>query len=267
MKTNIGFIGAGNMGAALIKGIISSPSAEKFQLYVTDIDPMKLMLLKPYDVKFCEDNQSVVRKCKYVFLAIKPQMFEELLLDIADSISEDTVLVSIAAGITGEYIQRITKKNVKVALAMPNTPLLLGEGATALAKVEPITDIEFHLVCGIFASCGMTEIIARDKMMEIIPINGSSPAFIYLFAKGFVDYAKSVGINEETAKSLFAKSLIGSAKMITESENSIDELIRMVSSPGGTTLKGLDVFNEGKLLELVDKACKKCTERAYELSK
>lgn len=267
MKTNIGFIGAGNMGAALIRGIQDSSMAENFDLYVTDIDTMKLMLLKPLGVKFCEDNKAVVRKCKFVFLAVKPQMFEELLLDIGDAINDETVLISIAAGITGEYIQTMTKKNVKIALAMPNTPLLLGEGATALSKVEPITDIEFHVICNIFAACGKTEIIQKEKMHEVIPINGSSPAFIYLFAKGFVDYGKSVGIKEDVARSLFAQALIGSAKMITDSGKSIDELIRMVSSPGGTTLKGLEAFNEGKLLELIDKACKKTTERAYELSK
>ena len=106
-----------------------------------------------------------------------------------------------------------------------------------------------------------------EKMKEIIAINGSSPAFIYLFAKGFIEYAESVGIDKNAATELFSQSLIGSAKMITDSGYSIDELIKMVSSPGGTTLAGLDRLYEGKLTEVVGNACESCTKRAYELSK
>ena len=142
------------------------------------------------------------------------------------------MIVSIAAGITAEYIKRKTIPEAKVVLVMPNTPLLLGEGATAIAKAEPVTGEEFDFVRNIFSSCGETAVISADKIKEIISINGSSPAFIYLFAKGFIDYAKSAGIDEASAKKLFAKSLIGSAKMMTDSGYSIDELIKMVSSPG-----------------------------------
>ena len=104
-------------------------------------------------------------------------------------------------------------------------------------------------------------------MKEIIAINGSSPAFIYLYAKYFIDYAVSVGIGGEAATELFAKSLIGSAKMITDSGKTIDELITMVSSKGGTTIAGLEKLREGGLGEAVEECCKACTKRAYELSK
>ena len=149
---------------------------------------------------------------------------------------------------------------------MPNTPLLLGEGATALSKVEPASDEEFALVCSIFDACGETAVLPADRMKEIIAINGSSPAFIYLFAKGFIEYAQEQGISAEAAEKLFAKTLIGSAKMITDSGNTIDELIKMVSSPGGTTLAGLDRLYEGNLVQTVKNACESCTKRAYELA-
>jgi len=108
---------------------------------------------------------------------------------------------------------------------------------------------------------------SHNKMKEIIAINGSSPAFIYLFAKAFVDYAEKEGIAKETALPLFAQSLIGSARMLTDSGYSIEELIRMVSSPGGTTLAGLDQLYAGGLEATVDAACTACTKRAYELSR
>ena len=173
----------------------------------------------------------------------------------------------IGAGNGAEFIRKLTKPFAKVVLAMPNTPLLLGEGATALAKDDSVSDAEFAVVRNIFGSCGMTAVIAPEQMKEVIAINGSSPAFIYLFAKGFLDYAARVGLPEQSAKELFVQSLIGSAKMITDSGYSIDELIRQVSSPGGTTLAGLDQLYEGKMLDAVQNACDSCTKRAYELSK
>ena len=150
---------------------------------------------------------------------------------------------------------------------MPNTPFLLGEGATALAKGTYTTDEEFEVVKSIFSTGGIAEVVPMDKMKEIIAINGSSPAFIYLYAKGFIDYAKENGIDGDAALRLFAKSLIGSAKMMTESGKTIDELIKMVSSPGGTTLAGLDGLYQGKLTDVVKDCCGRCTKRAYELSK
>lgn len=267
MTIKIGFIGAGNMGTAIMKGIAGSSFSNSVSLFAADVDSAKLDALKPYGVSALSDASEVVKSCKYVFLAIKPQMFETVLSDIGKFVTSDNVIVSIAAGITGEYIKSMTIPDAKVVLVMPNTPLLLGEGASALAKVEPVSDEEFNLVCDIFGACGKTAVISKDKMKEIIAINGSSPAFIYLFAKGFIDYAKSVDISEDVAKELFCKSLIGSAKMLTDSGYTVDELIKMVSSPGGTTLKGLDELYAGKLTEIVDNCCKACTQRAYELSK
>lgn len=267
MKTQIGFIGVGNMGYAIIKGISESNLSESIGLYAYDMDSEKLKRTEKFGVVSCRSEAEVVEKCKYVFLAVKPQGFEPVLNAIKNSVDDDTVLVSIAAGITAEYIKSKTVENAKVILTMPNTPLLLGEGATALSKAKPVTDDEFELICDIFASCGIAVRIAKDKMKEVIAVNSSSPAFIYLFAKGFVEYADSVGISEDAAKQLFAKALIGSAKMITDSGYSIDELIKMVSSPGGTTLAGLDELYKGELTETVKKACESCTRRAYELSK
>ena len=263
----IGFIGTGNMGTAIIKGIAGSAFSSSVSLFATDTDCNKVDALSIYSVKSCENAKDLVKNCKYVFLAVKPQMIEEVLNEISSAVSEDTVMVSIAAGITGEYIQSKTIPTAKVILVMPNTPLLVGEGASALSKLDTVLDDEFKLVCDVFSSCGEIAVIGKDKMKEIIAINGSSPAFIYLFAKGFIDYAESEGIDEETAKKLFCKTLVGSAKMITDSGYSIDELIKMVSSPGGTTLKGLDELYAGNLVEVVKMACKSCTQRAYELSK
>ncbi len=267
MSKKIGFLGAGNMGSAIMKGIASSSAGKDAELYAYDPDISKKENIEAAGAAFCKSAKEIVEKCKYVFLAVKPQVIEDLLEDISASVSDDTVLISIAAGITDEFIGKKTKENVKVILVMPNTPLLLGEGASALSRNDKVTDDEFATVLRIFESCGKAAVIPKDKMKEIIAINGSSPAFIYLFAKGFIDYAESAGIDRETAQELFCQSLVGSAKMISESGKTIDELIRMVSSPGGTTLAGLDRLYEGDLTGIVRNCCESCTKRAYELSK
>lgn len=263
----VGFIGAGNMGFAIMKGAAESPLANAMKISAFDTDAEKLARLADFGIAACTSGREVLETCKYVFLAVKPQMFDVVLAQIADAVTPDTVLVSIAAGITAEYIRSKTRPDAKVVLVMPNTPLLLGEGATALAKSAPTTDEEFAVVRSMFDACGSTAELPENKMKEVIAVNGSSPAFIYLFAKAFVDYAEKEGIAQETALPLFAQSLIGSAKMLTDSGYSINELIRMVSSPGGTTLAGLDQLYAGKLEETVDAACTACTKRAYELSK
>ena len=273
---NVGFIGAGNMGFAIMKGIAHSDLCSDVRMYATsttvrmfayDPDNEKIKRLSELGVTPCKSEAEVFKICKYVFLAVKPQQLDEVLDSVSGCTDEDTVIVSICAGITGEYIKSKTSADAKVVLVMPNTPLLLGEGATALSKVEPCTEDEFKLVCDVFSSCGEIAVIPQDKMTEIIAVNGSSPAFIYLYAQAFVDYAKSVGIDEAVAKSLFAKSLIGSAKMITDSGYTLDELITMVSSKGGTTIAGLEKLREGNLQQTVENCCKACTKRAYELSK
>ncbi|GAB5082613.1 pyrroline-5-carboxylate reductase [Hominimerdicola sp. 21CYCFAH17_S] len=264
---NVGFIGAGNMGYAIMKGIFQSDMKENIRIYAFDKYEPSLERLKDLGVVSCESGVKVTESSDYIFLAVKPQQLDEVLEEIAGTVDGNTVLVSICAGITDDYIASKTISGAKVVLVMPNTPLLLGEGATALSRSESVTDEEFELVCRIFGSCGTYAVIPKDKMKEIIAINGSSPAFIYLYAKAFTEYGKSAGLDEEVVKTLFAKSLIGSAKMITDSGYTLDELITMVSSKGGTTIAGLDKLREGKLEQTVESCCKACTRRAYELSK
>ena len=215
----IGFLGTGNMGTAILKGIAGSSMKSETKLYAYNPTAAKVDALASYGVQKCNSEAEVAAASQYLFLAIKPQKFDEVLPRIADAITEDTVLVSIAAGIGVEYIRKLTKPNAKVVLAMPNTPLLLGCGATALATEAPVSDAEFAVVRRIFDACGMTAVIEPAQMKEIIAIN------------------------------------------------SIAELIRQVSSPGGTTLAGLDRFYAGNLTDVVQDACDHCTRRAYELAK
>ena len=255
------------MGHAIMKGIKGSSMADDIALYVYDPVQEAVVRAEQIGAKACPDSKELVSVCDYVFLAVKPQQLDEVLDTIKSEVTKEKVIVSICAGITDEYIASKTIAGAKVIMVMPNTPLLLGEGATALSKADSVESREFELVCDIFGSCGIYSVIPKDKMKEIIAINGSSPAFIYLYAQSFIEYAKSVDIDENAATELFAKSLIGSAKMITDSGKTIDELITMVSSKGGTTIAGLEKLRANGLDKAVKECCEACTARAYELSR
>lgn len=254
----LGFIGAGNMGGAIIKGI-KDPDIE---IFAYDKFPEKV---KALGVKPAESLKELVQSCKYLFLAVKPQQLPELLEEIKPFVTENHVFISICAGVTSDFIKSRTNPQAKAVVAMPNTPAMLGVGACAIARDDKISDEDFSFAVSVMESCGIVREIPMDKMKEIICVNGSSPAFIYLFAKVFVDYAKDCGIDEKAAMDLFAQTLVGSAKMLTDSGMTPSELIKQVSSPGGTTLAGLEKLYEGNFEQTVKKACEACTKRAYEL--
>lgn len=260
--TKLGFIGTGNMGSAIIRGL--SAKNKDISLFAYDKDTEKAKSLIECGVTLCEDEISLVKECDYILFAVKPQVIADV-LDTIKGNTEGKVFISICAGISAKYISD-TLGGAKVVQVMPNTPMMLGLGASAVARGEGVADSEFAFAKVVIESCGIAMEVPIDKMNEIIAVNGSSPAFIYLFAKGFTDYAKSVGIDENTALQLFAQSLVGSAKMLTDSGMTVDQLIKQVSSPGGTTIAGLDKLYEGELLKTVDNCCKACANRAYELA-
>lgn len=271
---NLGFLGAGNMGFAIINGIKEKSCVVGMNdllrdnsLFAYEPDKEKTERLEQLGVNVCSSERELAQRCGYILLAVKPQVLGGILDTMKPSITKDHVIISICAGISSEFIKEHVGVNVKTAIVMPNTPAMLGLGASAIARDDAISDEEFDTAKSVVASCGIVKEIPMDKMKEIICINGSSPAFIYLFAKGFVDYAKEVGIDEKAALELFAQSLVGSAKMLTDSGMTVEQLIKQVSSPGGTTIAGLDKLYEGKLEETVHNACKACTSRAYELAK
>lgn len=263
----VGFIGAGNMATAIISGVIKSGVLLASEIGVYDVNTQKVDDYIEKGLKGYSDPTSLVKECKYIVLAVKPQNCPEVLELIGNHLDSDSVIISIAAGISAEYIKTKAGFDVKVISVMPNTPLLIGCGSTAISYSSPTEKQEFNFAKSLFESAGNVEEIPNELMNEVIPLNGSSPAFIYLFTKLFVDRAIELGFDKDTANRLFCHTLIGSAKMMLETGKSHQELIDMVSSPGGTTLKGTEALvNSG-----IEKAIKNCfnetVKRAYELGK
>ena len=259
----LGFIGLGNMGSAILEGI--DRTSGRMSVFGYDVNMQKRSVLEFNGGIWLDSEREVVKRCKYIILACKPQNIAELLEKIKTEINSETVLVSLCAGISAGFLTARSANLRKVVLVMPNMPMLIGQGASAIARNEAVSDDEFDFVRGIIESCGISQEIPMGKLNEIICINASSPAFIYLFAQGFIEYAAEQGIDEGTARKLFAQTLVGSAKMLTDTCTSIPELIGQVASKGGTTEAGLEVFGSGGFKELIKNACEACTKRAYEL--
>ncbi|MBQ6570440.1 MAG: pyrroline-5-carboxylate reductase [Clostridia bacterium] len=266
MSEKIGFIGAGNMATAIISGILSKNLYSPENVYAYDTNPEAVSKISKKNVTVCSGIDEILALCPIVFLAVKPQVYPTVLGQCSGSV-KNNLFVSIAAGISTKYVQSFVGENCAVIRAMPNTPLMLGSGATALCKSANTSDAQFEKVEGIFAASGVVCRLPEDKMNAVISVNGSSPAYVYLFAKAVIEGAKDQGIDPETAAKLIISTLRGSADMLENSGYTPDELIKMVSSPGGTTLKALDVLYAGNFETVIKVAMRACTGRAEELGK
>lgn len=149
---------------------------------------------------------------------------------------------------------------------MPNTPLLLGKGVTALCKNANVSNEDFEMVKSFFSSSGYITEIEENDINSLTAITSSSPAYVYLFAKGILEGAKALNFNYEDTLKMICYTLIGSANMILSSNKNIDDLISMVKSPNGTTEKALNVFEDRNFIDIISEAMKACKDRAEELS-
>lgn len=265
MGKSIGFIGAGNMATAIINGMLKNEAAAPQDIHVFDIDNAKLTAMSARGVRTHESVRKIVELCDIIVLAIKPQTYKEVLVGLRADVTEEKVFVSIAAGISIDFVRKALCCECPCVRVMPNTPLLLGTGATAMCPSENISDDDFKTVYQMFALSGVCEVLPESQMNTVIAVNGSSPAYVYLFAKAMADYAKEQGIDEEASMRLICQTLKGSAQMLLDSGDSPDLLIKKVSSPGGTTLEALKTLEQKGFYAAVKDAMASCTKRAEEL--
>lgn len=267
MAKKIGFIGAGNMAGAIIEGAVRKKVARPGDLTVCDRTPEKCGRFRNMGVGVTESAAALARESDIIFLAVKPQDYETALGELRPAMRPEKLVVTIAAGISAAYISREIGYPCKIVRVMPNTPLLLGEGATALCRGELVSDEEFSEVRRLFEAGGLVCELPEEKMNAVISVNSTSPAYVYLMAKAVADGAKEQGIEPETAIPLFCKVLTGAAAMLMDSGKTPDELVRMVASPGGTTEAALGALAEHGFEQAVRDAMLRCTKRAEELGR
>jgi len=259
----IGFIGGGNMAEALIKGMVQSGMKE---IIVSEPrDERRTYLEKTYNVKTTPDNTEVIKKSNTIILAVKPQNMDDVTAGISDFVSNEKIVISIAAGITLSYLSSRLKTS-KIIRVMPNTPALVQEGMSVLSMSECIHDKEMGIIRGIFMSIGKVLVLPEKYMDAVTALSGSGPAFIALFTEHMINAGVKMGLTRDNASELAIQTLIGTARLL-ETGMPPDRLREMVTSPGGTTAAGLKVFEDRGLKDIVTAVLEAAANRSKELGR
>lgn len=259
----LGFIGCGNMGGALIGGILEHHFCDADGILASTPDQACAdRVSKKYGIEVTSDNRKVARECDTVVLAIKPQYYEEVIEEIRDQVSEGSIVVSIAPGKTLEWLDMQFGKPTKLVRCMPNTPALVGEGITGVCCNEQVKEEELSRICHLLSGCGKTEILPESLMDVVVSVSGSAPAYVFMFIEAMADAAVADGMPRAQAYKFASQAILGSAKMVLETGKHPGELKDMVCSPGGTTIEAVRVLEEKGFRSAVIEAMKACTRKA-----
>jgi len=267
--STIGFVGAGNMAEALVKGIIAANIYARHQVFVSDIRSERaIFVANKYGLVMARTNAEVAAKAETIVLSVKPQNMAEALQSIKDSVNEEKLVISIAAGIHVAGISAVLG-DIPIVRAMPNTPALIGEGACALFAND-LAKPMLQKAKAIFSAVGKTVVVDDEDLMDAVTaVSGSGPAYFFLLMEEMIKAGIELGLPSDIAKDLVLQTAKGAALLAVESdkEGQTPAVLRQkVTSPGGTTEAALKVFAEGRLGPLVEAALKRAYQRSRELS-
>lgn len=259
MPFKLGFIGAGAMAEAIMKGIFKANLYRPAEILISDINKTRLEDLKlDLGVKTTSQNLKVIVECPIIILAVKPGLVSEVLLAVKESFIEGKLLISIAAGINTDFLEKIIGE-ISVIRVMPNTPALVGAGMSALAAGQYVKKQQMDLANNIFAAVGETVIVEEKLINAVTGISGSGPAYVYQFIEALADGGVQMGLSRDIAYQLASQTMIGAGKMVLETGLHPGYLKDMVTSPGGTTIRAISVLEKagirGTLMEAVEAAC------------
>jgi pyrroline-5-carboxylate reductase len=261
----IGFIGGGAMGEAFIRGLLTR-GRDPNTIAVSEKNLERLDLLKKnYGIVSFRENRELVRFGEIIILAVKPQNLLEAVESFSSLITSDKLLVSILAGVTRAKIESLLPQGSKVIRAMPNTPALIGAGATVLAAGPGVAPGELQSVCEVFEAVGSVTVLPEDMLNAVTGLSGSGPAFAYLFIEALADGGVMAGLPRDTAYKLAAMTVKGAAMMVLDSKLHPAQLKDMVTSPGGTTIYGLLEMEKAGVRGAVMKTVVTAAKRAEEL--
>ena len=256
----IGFIGMGNMGYAMLNGVLGEFAPGQI-IFTTPHKEKCEKISAQTGVKYAESNAECANNAKYIILAVKPQMYDAVLKNIENVITSEKVIISIAPGITIDSIKGKLGGSVRVVRAMPNTPALVGEGMTGISyNKEEFTIEERDTIEQFFQSFGEVVTVPEHLMSAVVCASGSSPAYAYMFIEALADSVVKYGIPRQDAYKLAAQTLLGSAKMVLQTGEHPGKLKDNVCSPAGTTIQGVAALEEYGFRNAVIKATDKCYE-------
>jgi pyrroline-5-carboxylate reductase len=270
MKTkNIGFIGGGNMASSLISGLIASGHSPS-QIWVSDVNQDALQTLaSTLNVNISGDNNEVINEVDVVVLAVKPQVMRSVAESSADLLqTKNTLVVSIAAGISQLSLSQWLGEKVAIVRCMPNTPALVLTGATALHANSNVSNEQRDLAENILRAVGISLWVDNESELDAVTaVSGSGPAYYFLLMETMESAAIEMGLSKETARLLIQQTALGAAKIALESSDSPQQLRNRVTSPGGTTQRAIETFEQGNFAQLVSKALHAAKDRSIEMSK
>jgi pyrroline-5-carboxylate reductase len=266
LDKTIGFVGAGNMAEALIRGLVVGGHADATSVSASAPRPERCEELgKKYGIFATTDNATLVARSEIVVLAVKPQILRKVLDEIADKVRPDALVVSLAAGVPIAAIESRLKPLTRVIRTMPNTPALVDAGATAIAGGGHATPEDLSVATRIFAAVGITVTLDEGLLDAVTGLSGSGPAYIFLVLEALSDAGVKVGLSRRTAQLLAAQTVLGSAKLLIETNEHPGRLKDMVTSPGGTAIAGLHTLEAGGLRTTLIDAVEVATKRSHEL--
>ncbi|WP_027399280.1 pyrroline-5-carboxylate reductase [Anaerovorax odorimutans] len=259
----LGFIGTGNMGGAIIKGYIKANPLNAKEVYAFDKNEEKLSnMVTELGLNPCKSINELVKCSDVIVIAVKPNVYEVVLPELKSALSNNKIVVSMAAGMSINFIESFLGSDAKIIRIMPNTPAMVNESMTAVCKNQNVTDKEFSPVFEIFKTIGKAEVISEDMIHTIIGISGSSPAYAYMFIEALIDGAVKNGMTKEQATVFAAQSVLGASKMVLETDIDPVQLRINVCSPGGTTIEAVNVLKESDFHENIVNAMEAAIEKS-----
>jgi pyrroline-5-carboxylate reductase len=261
----LGFLGAGNMAEAIVRAVLARGVVPAAQCFASDPSEGRRALFASLGVTVSAHNRDTAGRVRTLILSCKPQQMKDVLGEISPVISSETLLVSIAAGVSTEVIARHLGKPVRVVRVMPNTPLMMGEGMAAIAAGEGATVEDVQTVLRIFEVAGRVVEVREALMDAVTAVSGSGPAYFFLLTEQLARAAVELGLDAETADVLARQTALGSAVMLAKSLDSPEELRRKVTSPGGTTQAAVEHLTEQRWQETFRHAVAAAERRGREL--
>ena len=265
----VAIIGAGNIGRALIGGLINGHEFNPSQIWATRRNPEALATLRQQfpHIQTSTDNLEAVRRSSIIILATKPQTIQQVFQEIRDDLPEQSLVLSVLAGITTDALQQGLGGKIAVVRTMPNTPALVDEGATAIAGGRYASEEQVALARHIFEAVGMVKVVPEYLMDAVTGLSGSGPAYVYMFIEALTDAGVKQGIPRPTAFHLAAQTVYGSAKLVLETGKHPAILRDEVTTPGGTAIAAVAELESHGLRTMLINAVATATARSKELAK
>ena len=264
----VGFLGSGNMGEALIRGIVQAGLVPPGSIAASDVRGERLAQMeRQYGIRTLSDNAELIRESDVIVLAVKPQIMTSVLRDVASAVDLTKLIISLAAGVPTVTLRAHLPRAGRLIRVMPNTPALVLEGVTAIARSDGLHEGDLETAQELFGAVGRVVVLDEEAMDAVTGLSGSGPAYVAIVIESLADGGVKMGLDRATAMTLAAQTVLGSAKLILETGTHPGQLKDMVASPGGTTIAGIAALEEGGVRRTFIGAVERATLRSRELGR